>query len=752
MKVLKSWLKDRVDFDLSNEELADWLSLSGTAVESFNEIDAKIIVAEIKEIAKHPNADKLQIAQVFTGKETLQIVCGAPNIAVGQKVPLAQIGAKIVDGTEIKHVQLRGVDSHGMLCAGDELGLSGDHLGIIILNENCQIGEPVSKYLEFDTVFELETTANRGDELSHIGVSREIAALLGRNISDSVKTQELFMPKGKGLLNIEIKDELLCPQYTGILIKNIKVEASPDWLQKKLIAIGLNPINNIVDITNYIMFDTGQPLHAFDADKVNNKNIIVRSSSKDEKIIGLDSKEYTLPEGTLVIADDAKPIAIAGIIGGKNSHVEETTKNIILESAEFDSVSVRRTSKRINLSTEASYRFERKIDSGSIQYNGLVAAKLISDIAGGDVVEVLSKGSLPEVRKVKIDLKRINDLTGLNLNDERVKLILNSLGFVVLGNVAEIPFWRHDVNIWQDLSEEIARIYGYQKIPRVDIPVSTEPKNLSYYFKEYIKDLLAECGFSEIFGYAFLSDQDLKVIDLSSRDLLEVANPIQPENKFLRNSLFPTLLKGVAKNPSFDPVLIFEIGHIFTDKGEKTNLGIVASGKNSKQKFEQAVKKISKALEISLEIIPTELSREHLNRFKIRKPVTYIAEIDLAEVLGKIKFTDKIEPLQTPTREFSYKEVSKYPPVVRDLAFIISDKIANNTIEESIMDSNDNISLVDLFDEFVSDKFGAGNKSIAFHIYFQDLNRALTDIEADEKIKTIVETLSNKFGAQLRDS
>jgi phenylalanyl-tRNA synthetase beta chain len=693
----------------------------------------------------------LQITQVFTGLETLQIVCGAPNIAVGQLVPLAQIGANLGGDLVIKQAKIRGVDSFGMLCASDELGLGADHSGIMVLDESCEIGKPVSDYLNLDSVFELEITANRGDELSHLGIAREIASLLGKKLpSDSAKYEDFYLPKDKNLFSVEIKDQKLCPQFSAIMVENVKVAPSPDWLQKRLVALGLRPINNIVDITNFIMLDIGQPLHAYDASKVKDKKILVRTSNLDEKIIGLDGRDYLLPEGTVVIADSSAPISIAGVMGGQNSQVDSETKSIILESAEFDSTSIRRTSKKINLSTDASYRFERKINSADVQFNAIKAAKLIIDIAGGEVKEVIYRGSLPEVREIKIEYSKINNLSGLNLEPDQIDKILIDLGFVVESSVAKVPLWRHDVSILQDLTEEVARIFGYEKIARVDIPDFDEPENKSYYYKEYIKDILVDAGFSEIFSYPFLSEKDLASVNMSSVNLIEVSNPIRPENKFLRSSLFPSLLKAVAKNPSFDPVLLFEIGHIFTLGEEKTYLGIVSSGRNAKKYFEQGLRQIKENLALDIEFATSELSRDELLRFKIRKPLTFITEIDLTDILNQIKNNTKKEALAGAKTDFSYREVSKYPPLVRDLAFVVDKDVDAAIIKKTMLNFSQNVLLVDLFDEFSSDKLGANKKSLAYHVYFQDLNRVFNDTEAETYFTSLTNKIISDFKAELR--
>ncbi|MEI6040238.1 MAG: phenylalanine--tRNA ligase subunit beta [Candidatus Berkelbacteria bacterium] len=747
MQVLKSWLKDYVDIKLSDEELVEQLNLTGTAVEGVSySFSDKIVVGQIKEINPHPNADRLQVAKVFNGQEDLQIVCGAPNIAVGQKVPLALIGAKFAD-FEIKKAELRGIESFGMMCSERELGLGDSHGGIKVLPEDYEVGKKLIDYISSDTVFEIEITPNRGDCLSHLGVAREVAATTGESIK--VPEKIVLNEIKNNLIDVEVEAKDLCSNYNAILIKNVKVGSSPDWLIKRLNSLGLKSINNIVDVTNYILFDWGQPLHAFDAKKIVDQKIIVRRAGEFEKVKTLDGQDRSIPENSLVIADKDKIIAIAGVMGAANSEVDSSTTDIIIESAEFDSASIRLTSKTLNLSTDASYRFERGIDSGHVSESARYAAKMIQEIAGGEIVDVKISESKIETRSIKVEYQKINNLLGLDLSENEINSILTRLGFVCNANLAIVPTWRHDIAIWQDLAEEVGRIYGYGKIKPIALEVINCEFDNDFTKKEKLKNELANIGFCETVNYVFLSASDLQTNKIESSDLLEIKNPMQNENKYLRNSLVSGLLKNVAKNPSFDPVLLFEIGHVFDKSSEEVNLGIIASGKDAKNKIQEAKELINSLLKKPLDINIIELNRDELTRYKIRKAVTYIIEIDLTQILTNLVVT-KDTDLRLNKTVSNYKQISKYPPVVRDFAFVVDREINSEDIKKHILDFSQDILLVDLFDEFSSDKLGQNKKSLAFHIYFQDLNKALTDVEAELKIKPLIEEIVKKFKAELR--
>lgn len=748
MKVLRSWLEEYIEISYSDDELADKLSLSGTAVESIEKgIDDKVIVVEIRKIAPHPQADRLQLATVFDGKKELTVVCGAPNIKIGQIVPLAQIGAKLPGGT-IEKAKIRGIESEGMLCAADELGLDEDHSGIYILPDDYTLGLPLNNYIGDNTVFDLEITPNRGDCLSHLGVAREIAALSDKSFKRSPINLDTISQKATDTVNVEIQGKEICSQYQARVIENIEIKESPDWLKKKLISIGAKPINNIVDATNYIMFDIGHPLHAFDAAKVG-KTIIVRRAKKGETLKTLDDQTCILESSDILITDDNGPLAIAGIMGGKDSEISSETTTIILESAEFDRKLVRKTAKRLNLMTEASYRFERGIDSNGVEYALNKAAKLIAEISSGKILSGISRQfNKTDGLSIEIVYNKINTLLGINISHNQINHILKSLGFEIKANFCTAPSWRHDISVWQDLAEEVGRIYGYGKIKPIAVVKSSPPTESEYYYVEFTKDILKDSGFSEVMSYAFLSEEDIKAAQLKPSSLLEVANPLQTENKYLRNSLIPNLLKAIAKNPSFDTTFLFEIGHVFTKETEINVLGLATAGKDAKTVIESTVANLDKTVGIK-KIKVKEITRAELNRFKIRKPITYVAEIPLSDFAKKyLKSSQpKLKLSSTPVH---YRPVSKFPSLTRDIAFIVDKKITPKDVAEAIYAISDYITRVELFDEFASDKFGKSMKNIAFHLYFQKLDKTMTDIEADDIMKQIIKTVEKKFDAKLR--
>jgi len=747
MKILRSWLQDYIEVKESNEEVADLLTFSGSLVDStINTLDDKIIVGKILEISSHPNADRLHLVKVDTGKEVFDVVCGAPNIEIGQIVPLATIGA-ILGDIEIKDAVIRGEKSIGMLCSEQELGLGNDHSGIKILPEDYQLGEPLNKYISSDCVFDLEITPNRGDCLSHVGIAYEYAALTRQKI----KFEADKIAEKKCDFEIEILNRNHCQRYFGILIKNIKVGPSPDWLKERLMRIGQSSINNVVDITNYIMFDLGQPLHAFDAKKLNDKKIIVRDAKEDETITTIDGEIRKLDSEMLVIADVQDPIAVAGVMGGFDSEIDENTTDIVLEAAEFERRSVRKTSKNLKLATEASYRFERGIDPAMVEVAGNKAAKMILNLCGGEIVgKIKDIASEYENEWIKVSEQKINDLLETNLSKEEVNGILKRLGFSFKEEMCQAPSRRHDVAIWEDLAEEIARIYGFSNIKHNKVPISQSPQKGSYYTKERIKDILVASGFSEIYGYTFLSDKDLVAINLDSKNLLEIANPVQPENKYMRNSLLPGLLRTVAKNPAFDPILVFEIGNVFNKESEDFHLAIVASGKQCKKIIENAITSLKDEFKIVEELKVIESSRDELARFKIKKPVTYTFEISIKKLLSCAKVDQNNLSLVESDKEIHYRPISKYPSITRDLAFIVDNNIEANDLIELMYKTSDLINRVELFDEFSSDKFGADKKNIAFHIDFQHQERTLTDKEADKTAKSIIEKVKDKYSAELR--
>lgn len=752
MKILKSWLKDYINFDLTDDELVSKLSLSGTEVENIHPtIDKQIIIVRIEKISPHPDADKLQIVEVSDGKEKFKIVCGAGNISVGQVVPLAKVGAN-VGGNIIKETEIRGEKSAGMLCSEEELGIGEDHSGIKILAENAPIGRPLAEFIKSDSILELEITPNRGDCLSHIGLAREIAALEASAIKKEPISLKMSPDRVADAITVEIENTNDCPHYFARFLSNIKIGPSPKWLQKRLIACGATPINNIVDVSNYIMLDLGQPLHAFDADKINDGKIIVRRAKNKENITTLDGKEFALSKDNLVIADKNKAIAIAGIMGGLNSEITAQTKNIIIEAAEFDPKVTRKSAKSLNLTTEASYRFERGIDSGGVQYAIDKAAKLMKEVAGGEIYSGIVKAGETtfHLYNDEIEYKKINNLLGFSLSESEIDHILKSLGFLIDDSHFITPGWRHDIECWQDLAEEIARIYGYNKIKPLALSKITSPKKSYYYFKENLKDHLADLGFSEVYNYSYLSLDDLKILNSNPKELLEIKNPMQPENKYLRNSLVPGILKTIAKNSFFDNIAIFEIGNVFTKTREKTNLIIASCGKQSAQ-FSEMIDKFTANFGVNSNILKTQVFKDkNLSEIKIRKPDVMLTEIDIENLEKYAKYNLGDLNLRISKDKIVYRPISRYPSVTRDLAFIVSTTTKPEDFVKDIYAVSELINRVELFDTFTSDKFGADRKNLAFHIFLQAPDRTLKDNEVNDIIKNTILKIEKKYKAKLR--
>jgi len=751
MRYLKSWIEDYVKIPCSNEELFELITELGSEVEGYEyypAIDEKIVVAEILEIKKHPNADRLQLVKLNSVKGETEVVCGAFNIKVGQKVPYAPAGA-MIEGHELKEAEIRGVKSCGMILSERELGLGQDHSGIKILSSSEKIGRSVREVLSQDVIFDLEITPNRGDLLSHKGLAREVAAALNKTIKEPELHLKESQPKASEKISVEIKTEN-CPLYLAKVIKGVKIGPSPQWLKERLAALGLSSINNVVDATNFILFDVGHPLHAFDAKKLAGSKIVVKDLEEEVETTTLDDKARALISGTMAICDKDKPVAIAGVMGLKNSEVDDQTTEVVLEAAIFNPKSIRRTAKSLELPTEASARFERGVDAGAVEAAVDKAAKLIQEIAGGKILAgTVKAGSEPLERKVKIEYEKIFELISLKLSKSEIDQILTRLGFKIENGEAIVPLWRHDIYVWQDLAEEVVRLAGLNKVKIEALPrLAKKPAQTDYHRREKIKDCLVHWGLTEVINYPFLSEADTIAAKVDPKDLLEVANPIQEENRYLRNSLVPGLLKTVAKNPSFDDIEIYEVGHVFSKKGEAVHLAIATSGKSSRQ-VEIIVRELTDKLNFpGKEFKIIEIPRDELKRFKIKKASVSIAEINLDEILDELKLGDL--SLKVSEKKIDYRPISKFPPVKRDLAFIVDKKVALEDIKEEILKVSNKAVLVEPFDEFVSDKFGKNKKNVAFHIWLESRERTLQDNEAEAEVKKIIEALSTKFAAKLR--
>lgn len=588
-----------------------------------------------------------------------------------------------------------------------------------------------------DYVLDLEITPNRGDCLSILGIAREIAGLYNlklkrQNLKAQLKNQILSQD-----IEVKIEKPEICPRFTARIIDNIKIGESSKAIQEKLATYGFRPINNIVDITNYVMVTTGQPLHAFDWDKIKAGLMRIRQTKKGEEVMTLDGQNRVLNEGAIIIEDEEKIYDLAGIMGGIKSEVDEKTKIIILQGAIFDPVLIRKTSKFLGHTTDASYRYERGVDfEGTI--NGVdMAASLIKESCPeakiGQLVDIKSQN--PESHKIEIDIDRINRLLGIDVTMAAALDYLQRLGFESKGSLVTVPSYRSfDVKIWQDLAEEIARVYGYNKITKSPITKSQSLRsNNEFNKREYIKDVLKDLGFTETYSYSFAEKDKIGLLGERIQDCLEIANPLSLETQFLRPTLVSSLLSVIAKNPWAPEVNIFEIGKVFNKDRETWQIGITVVGKD-----DQLISAAKEKLGIKEEI--KSIDQKILDAYKIRRPVKMIITDLTAVGASEWKYSEEIS-------DKKYKKISNFAPTVRDLAFVVTNEIKAEKINKEITAIDDKILLVELFDEY---SFKNGTKNLAFHIWLQDFKKPLDSDEIDIIIKKIIKNIENKFDAKLR--
>lgn len=752
MKVIHSILKQFIELPNDPHKIEEILVTLGHEVENIEKINNdNIVIGAIKKISKHPSADRLLTTDVSIGSKNLTVVTGATNINVGDKVPVAQIGVELPNGLKIEKRNLRGVDSEGMLCSGQELKISQsagllferprlvgrvensiDSEGILILPTRAKVGETLSTIFPNDYIYDLEITPNRGDCLSHLGIACEIGAFINKIPNLDLK-KEKFIPQFKTSRKAIVRNSILCPQYNFIEIRNVKISQSPEWLKIFLEKIGLRPINNIVDFINYIMFLYGQPMHAFDADKIH-RNIIVDTAHERKKIETLDNLTHKLDEKMLMIRDEKKALAIAGIIGSKNSAVSDSTKNIILESAIFDPISIRKTRKKLNISTDSSYRFERGIDPEMTQKIIKFAAGFIANNWSGKASGLVSIGKKRNHKKIKFSYKKINDLIGANYTPKNIFKTLEKLGINCESCdtkktecVVEIPSWRYDLNIEADLAEEVARLNEYKKIPSKKMAArSIDNSKTDFNFIQSLKDMLVENGFTEILSYSFYGKNE----KISTNKSLEIANPISPGTKIMRQSLLPGALKCIARNPEYDPIKIFEIGRVFGSQSENENLIIVWAGKGIDE-FVNNIKKISIHQKIKF------TDAKILKKFKIRKPSVAYVELNAADLK---EFNKNYTYAKIKERKI-FREISKFQATVFDVSLIANKRIFPSKIEK-IISKNPFVTNVELFDKFSHEKLGKENISYAFHVTIESSDRNLTSAEITDISKSIINYLA----------
>jgi len=803
VKITYNWLKEFiVGLDsYSPQEIAYKLTMSGTEIKKLEYAGEKykdIIIAQIESFIKHPDADKLSLCKVNTGTEILNIVCGANNFKEKDVVALALEGAKIGDFT-IKKSRIRGEYSEGMMCSEKELGLSQESEGILILNGEYTIGEGFAKQVGLDDwVFEIEITPNRPDCLSVMGVAREICAITGLKFKYYEYSFENEINIDKNF-NIEIKDFKLCPRYSSRIFKNILNNKTPFWLKNRLSLSDVRSIDLIVDLTNYVMIEAGQPLHAFDADQLASKKIIIRSAAANENIVTIDGITRILDEGTIVIADEKGPVAIAGIMGSKNTEINEKTKNVFLESANFYGPSIMRTSKKIGLRSEASNRFEKKIDP----LLTLTAIKrfeeLLTKITGQEFDKSIYDSYLDVNRERNIDLrfKKIKQVLGVDIEGKKVSEMLEGLGIrnsIGTGKVsALVPSFRfEDLEREIDLVEEVARIYGFENIPTQELDFKSSYGKYSFIQKKVIeiRRLFEDAGLNEVINYSFIGFKEFKYFKLDEendfKDYVRILNPLNEDFEILRTSLIQSLVKNLKDNISrkIQDLRIFEISKIFLKDDfnqnrlplEKTRLAVLISGKASlkslngnermydfydlKGLLEYLFKKFK--LKDGLKITANEYKFFHpaiggdiyfkneklgiigkihpqiIDMLDIKQDVYYM-EIDLDSFIDKTDIEKK------------FSQIPQFPSTSIDLAIVIGEDVLNSEIEEEIYKNSGNTLVsLRLFDLYKGKQIEEGKKSLAYSLEFRAPDRTLKDLEIDIISKRIISSLNKRFGANLR--
>ena len=798
MKLPLSWLKDYVDIKVSVEELEAKLFSCGFEVEEtikYGEKIDKIVTCKILEVAKHPNADKLSVTQIDAGKYgKLQIITAATNIFVGAVVPVALDGATLFNGERIFNGELRGLPSFGMFCSGEELGITDDWYpgasthGILILDEKFPLGEEVKTLLDIeDVIFDINVTANRPDCQSILGLAREVAAVLNVPLKMPSLEYKTSNISTKDAVLVENKAFDLCPRYKAHLVKDVKIEESPLWLKRRLFSMGLRSISNIVDITNFVLLEIGQPMHAFDLSDLEGNKIEIRRANNGEKIITLDEKEFSLTENNLVICDSNKPVALAGIMGGLNSEIKPSTKDVVFECARFARDNVRKTSRALGQKSDSSSRYEKGVDFYSVEIGLKRALNLIDTLGCGtialdeyDLTESEIKNSV-----IKTTVSKINEVLGIDVPASEVKDILERLYFEVKlsGDDIEVivPLFREDMESYPDIAEEIIREYGYDNITSTLLKTSSITnggRNEEQQKIEDFKTYLTGIGFNEAITYSFVPEKDYETFGIEiPADIkpIKILNPISEDLAVMRTTLLPSMIKVVANNMTrknfngrlFELAKTYNTSEITLSKlpVEKANLSIAVFGEDEdfytiKGVYEGIFDAFFNGVDVEYKkceekfMHPTRSANVYINgklagyfgqmnpvimaKLDVDKPV-YAGELFYDEI--KDMFADKIV----------FKPISKYPIIERDIALLVDDSVLYGDIERAIKSAGgEYLESVKLFDFYKGDRIAEGKKSMAFNLVYVALDRTLNVEEIDASIKNILEKLKETTGAELR--
>ncbi len=829
MKISYNWLKDYLKCDLGPEEIAAALTSIGLEVDAVEEVEqipgglAGVIVAEVTECYDHPDSDHLHVTRVNTGEgELLQVVCGAPNVAAGQKVLLATVGTVLGENFKIKKSKIRGVESFGMICAEDELGIGTSHEGIMVLDPSAVPGTPAREYLklESDAVIEIGLTANRVDAASHIGVARDLYAYLKLNgIPCSLELPDVSAfhegPEGvctsetgiNGAITMDVQAVDGAPRYTGTTICGVKVGPSPEWLCKKLLSIGLRPINNVVDITNFVLMEIGQPLHAFDASKIKGNKVVVRRAAEGEKFVTLDGVERTLSAEDLMIADVEKPMCLAGVFGGEDSGVTDSTVDVFLESAYFNPVSIRKSAKRHGLSTDASFRYERGADPQIAVYAAKRAALLICELAGGRIVGKMQENYPASIdrKTIELDYDRIEAFIGKKIGHDTIETILANLNYdflsreydetgAVKGATVAAPSYMIDVYRECDVVEEILRIYGYNNIELpsgVRMSVNTAEKPEPELVRNTISDFLAANGFNEIMNNSLTkSEYYSKLKTYPEERCVRILNPLSSDLNVLRQTLIPGGLEVVAYNINRQTsnMKLFEYGSVYSFKpgtdgktlasyDESTAFMLMISGPGEKYwhadrpksdyfslkgHLEQLFRRFGADIyKMEYEPAPADMFSEGLI-YRLpgsKNPLAVMGTIAPARLkqfgikqpvfAAEISWPELFELVRRD--RIKYTELPKYPEVKRDLALLLDESVSYSDLYKTAFRTGKKLlKSISLFDVYRGDKIPENKKQYALSFVLQDTEKTLTDKDVENIMTKFVSAFSKEFGATLR--
>ncbi len=814
MKISYNWLKQYIDTDLDYKEMSVILTNIGLEVEGIEHFQSVkggmegLVIGKVLECEKHPDADRLSITKVDIGAgEPLPIVCGAPNVAAGQKVVVATVGTVLYDGdkeVKIKKGKIRGQVSAGMICAEDEIGIGNDHEGIIVLDENAQIGQKAKEYfdIEEDIIFEIGLTPNRIDGASHIGVARDLAAYLSQTKKTEYKKPSLDNFKIDNTdypVKITIENEKACKRYAGITVSNIKVKESPDWLKNRLKAIGLTPINNIVDITNFVLHETGQPLHAFDADMIKEHHVIVKTLEKGSKFVTLDEQERELDENDLMICNPQEGMCIAGVFGGAKSGVTEKTTTVFIESAYFDPVYVRKTSKRHVLQTDASFRFERGIDPNNVIYALKRAAVLMKELGEGQISSEIVDVYPNPVKDHRVNVKyaHIDRLIGQKIEHDKIKNILLSLEIKIVeetdeGLVLDVPPYRVDVTREADVIEEILRIYGYNNINisnNVRSTISYAPKPDVNKWKNIISDFLSSKGFHESMSNSLTKSAYYETGGFKAENTVKILNPLSSDLDALRQSLLFGGLEAVIynENRKNKDLKFYEFGncyaiypeksgeHVLDKYHEENHLAVFISGNKHNINWNNPVQKsdfyylkshtesVLKRLaydtdKLNIQEISDDVFDYGLSYSLNSKPLVNFGLVSkklrkLFDISNEVFYADfywDILMKKLPARKM-FTSIAKFPEVSRDLALLLDKSVKFSQIKELAFKTERKLlKKVSIFDIYEGEKLGEDKKSYAINFILQDEFKTLKDKQIDKIMNNFVRVFEKELGAKLR--